>query len=337
MAYSKRPMRRSALIGPWGVGAMVPFPNDESLMVTGLDAWRYQNEQPFVIRDERLVKRLGVKELRWPPDFRERNADPVNCNIKIPTVRFPRWHYCPFCGSMEKTTYYRESLPECDQFQWPNGRVCSSQGKFRRKMIPERFVVVCPEGHIDDFPIAEWTHSGEQNAAYTYDPNTCRIRRSTGGSSANLSGVHYTCTCGAHRSLAGATTKGALAKIGYRCRCSKPWLGLEGDEVCPADPEHVKVVLRGATNVWFADTRSSIHIPTENNAENSIIAGILRDHFERVNSSRVNGELNRFLIDYIADMNHVDKDRLYQAFIDEENQREGAIEITEDMVWYKKS
>ena len=33
----------------------------------------------------------------------------------------------------------------------------------------------------------------------------------------------------------------------------------------------------------------------------------------------------------IADMNHVDKDRLYQAFIDEENQREGAIEITEDM------
>ena len=98
MAYSKRPMRRSALIGPWGVGAMVPFPNDESLMVTGLDAWRYQNEQPFIITDERLTKRLGVKELRWPPDFRERNADPENCNIKIPTIRFPRWHYCPFCG-----------------------------------------------------------------------------------------------------------------------------------------------------------------------------------------------------------------------------------------------
>ena len=115
MAYSKRPMRRSALIGPWGVGAMVPFPNDESLMVTGLDAWRYQNEQPFIITDERLTKRLGVKELRWPPDFRERNADPENCNIKIPTIGFPRWHYCPFCGSMEKTTYYKESLPECDQ------------------------------------------------------------------------------------------------------------------------------------------------------------------------------------------------------------------------------
>ena len=33
MAFSNRPMRRSALIGPWGVGAIVPFPNDESLMI----------------------------------------------------------------------------------------------------------------------------------------------------------------------------------------------------------------------------------------------------------------------------------------------------------------
>lgn len=69
MAYSKRPMRRSALIGPWGVGAMVPFPNDESLMVTGLDAWRYQNEQPFIITDERLTKRLGVKRITMATGF----------------------------------------------------------------------------------------------------------------------------------------------------------------------------------------------------------------------------------------------------------------------------
>ena len=41
MAYNNRPMRRSALIGPWGVGAIVPFPNDESLMIAGLDMWRY--------------------------------------------------------------------------------------------------------------------------------------------------------------------------------------------------------------------------------------------------------------------------------------------------------
>ena len=157
MAYSNRPMRRSALIGPWGVGAIVPFPNDESLMIAGLDMWRYNNPSAFIIKDERLLRRLGVQELRWPPDFRENNADPQNCNLKIPTVRFPRWHYCPFCGTMEKTTLYQQQ-PECECYPWPHGRTCNPNHRRKRKLIPERFIVICPDGHIDDFPVAEWLH-----------------------------------------------------------------------------------------------------------------------------------------------------------------------------------
>lgn len=128
-----------------GVGAIVPFPNDEALMIAGLDAWRYNDSKPFVIKDARLTKRLGVSELRWPPDFRENNADPQNCNLRIPTVRFPTWYYCPFCGQMKQTTYY-ETQPQCDAIQWKEGRKCSAEGKYRKKMIPERFIVVCPQG-----------------------------------------------------------------------------------------------------------------------------------------------------------------------------------------------
>lgn len=168
-----RPMRRNSLIGPWGVGAIVPFPNDESLMIAGLDMWRYNNPEDFVIKDERLAKRIGVPELRWPPDYREKNADPDNCHISIPAVRFPRWSYCPFCGTMRETTYY-ETQPECDTYQWPHGRKCNPKSK--RKMIPERFIVVCPEGHVDDFPIGEWVHF---DSGKTYDREKCRIRRST--------------------------------------------------------------------------------------------------------------------------------------------------------------
>lgn len=320
-------MRRSALIGPWGVGAIVPFPNDESLMVTGLDSWKYRNKDSFIIIDERLVKRLGVKELRWPPDYREKNADSENSYLTIPVVRFPRWYYCPFCGSMEKTTFYRETQPECDQYPWEKGRKCKKSA-FHRKMIPERFVVICPEGHIDDFPVAEWVHS---DGKHVYNPDTCRIRRSTGGASANLSGVFYECTCGAKKSLAGAMAKGALKKIGYKCRKSRPWLGLEGDEICSADMDEVKVVLRGATNVWFADTRSSIHIPTSNSVQESRILKIVKERFELINSRRVNGELDRNVIDVIAVMEGVDKDILYQAFLDEANHQTGIIEVTEDM------
>ena len=53
MPRDDKPIRRSSLIGPWGVGAIVPFPNDESLMIAGLDMWRYNEPAPFIIKDER--------------------------------------------------------------------------------------------------------------------------------------------------------------------------------------------------------------------------------------------------------------------------------------------
>lgn len=301
-------MRRSALIGPWGVGAIVPFPNDESLMIAGLDAWRYNDSTPFVIEDIRLTKYLGVSELRWPPDFREINADPVNCRLKIPAVRFPTWYYCPFCGQMKRATYY-QNQPMCDGLEWSEGRKCKKKG---RKMIPERFLVVCPEGHIDDFPVAEWVHF---NSGHEYDHNTCKIRRSTGGASSNLTGIFYQCTCGAKRSMAGVTSKGALAKIGYHCRSSKPWLGIAGEGDCPSKPEDIKVLLRGATNVWFADTRSSISIPLDKSNTERKIIGILNNWFETINSSRTNGELNRDFINMIAEKERVNAEDLNQAFI----------------------
>ena len=328
MAYSNRPdrpVRRSALIGPWGVGAIVPFPNDESLMIAGLDMWRYNNIRPFLIEDDRLQKRLGVKELRWPPDFRKPNEDPENCHLKIPAVRFPTWHYCPFCGTMRKTTYY-ESHPECDCYPWANGRKCNP--KYKRKLVPERFVVVCPEGHIDDFPVAEWSHS-ETN--HTYNPNTCKIRRSTGGTSASLTGVFYECSCGAKKTISGATRPGALQRIAYRCKGSKPWLGIEIDDEHICDSKDIKVLLRGATNVWFADTRSSIHIPTDDEVTAQKIIGILNRSFNVLKNQRVNGDWNRQIIDYLADEAQVDRDILYDAFVKRHNSIESLGEVNEEM------
>ncbi len=331
MAYTNKPMRRSALIGPWGVGAIVPFPNDESLMIAGLDMWRYNNPAAFIIKDERLQRRLGVQELRWPPDFRENNADPQNCNLTIPAVRFPRWHYCPFCGTMEKSTLYQQQ-PECECYPWPNGRTCNPSFRHKRKLIPERFIVICPDGHIDDFPVAEWLHYG---SGHTYHPieegGRCKIRRSTGGASAALSGVFYECACGAKRSIAGATKPGALARIGYKCKGSKPWLGIETDEDHPCYNPDIRVVLRGATNVWFADTRSSIYIPTDDAQAKKKIIAILDECFDRLSASRVNGEWNRDFIDMLAEINRVDKTELFEAFIRRDQGLEGLPDVTEEM------
>lgn len=331
MAYSNKPMRRSALIGPWGVGAIVPFPNDESLMIAGLDMWRYNDVTPFIIKDERLQRRLGVQELRWPPDYREKNADPQNCYLKIPAVRFPTWHYCPFCGTMQKTTLYQQQ-PECDCYQWPNGRKCSPAYRYRRKLIPERFIVICPEGHIDDFPVAEWLHHG---SGHEYVPvengGKCKIRRSTGGASASLSGVYYECACGAKKNIAGATKPGALAAIGYKCKGAKPWLGMDRDRENICGNTEVRVVLRGATNVWFADTKSSIYIPTDDEQTTKKVISILDSFFDTLSASRINGEWNRDFIRILAERYHVNSDELYNAFVRRDEGLEGVSDITEEM------
>ena len=326
MVFSNKPIRRSQLISPWGVGAIVPFPNDESLMIAGLDMWRYRTRESFQIEDERLKKRLGVKELRWPPDFRDRSTDPDNFNLRIPAVRFPTWQYCPFCGTMQKTGLYTKQ-PVCSCYQWEKGRKCNPNARYKKKLIPERFVVVCPDGHIDDFPVAEWLH---QDDAHLFNPETCHIRRSTGGTSAALTGVLYECSCGAKKSIAGATRPGALDKIGYRCKGAKPWLGIEKDEVNPCGKADVKVLLRGATNVWFADTRSSIHIPTEDETTSRKIFGVLNEFFDTLKTQRINGEWNRAFINLLADSKHIDREELYEAFIKKNNNIERLPEVTEE-------
>ncbi|MFO7881461.1 MAG: DUF1998 domain-containing protein [Kosmotogaceae bacterium] len=328
MGYSNKPIRRSALIGPWGVGAMVPFPNGESLMIAGLGMWRYNKAEKFMIEDDRLKKRLGIREIRWPPDYREYNADPENCNLKIPAVRFPTWHYCPFCGTMRKTSYY-ETQPECDCYQWKSGRRCNPHSRYKRKLIPERFIVVCPDGHINDFPVAEWLH---YDYKHSYNPETCRIRRSTGGTSSALTGIFYECSCGAKKSIAGATRPGALNRINYICTGAKPWLGIEKDEEHPCGRDDVKVLLRGATNVWFADIRSSIHIPTDGDNINFEIINVLNQYYDKLKTQRINGKWNRQFIDTLAELNHIDKDELYKAFIQRNDNIEGSsLEVTEEM------
>ena len=101
---AQKPIRRAQLISTFGIGAMVDFPRDESLMTAGLDAWPFAHQRcpdEWVVVEERLQARLGVGQFRLPPDFREPGAGVRNANQHIPYVRFPRWHYCPREGVMQ--------------------------------------------------------------------------------------------------------------------------------------------------------------------------------------------------------------------------------------------
>ena len=253
-----RPIRRSQLIAPFGVGALVDFPGDESLMTAGLDEWAFAHEecpQDWLVREERLQLRLNVTHFRVPPDYREPGRHIQYPNQHIPFVRFPRWHYCPIRGAMERLSLF-SGLPKCP---CRPGLDCESIPRGRRpRLIPSRFIAVCPKGHIEDFPFMEWIHRGD-----SWD-QTHRLRLLPGRSSASLSGMRVLCSCGKSNSMTGSFNfdvekGGALHRIGYDCFGGAPWLGRGGERgQCG---EYLRVVQRGASNVYFPLTVSSIYLP----------------------------------------------------------------------------
>ena len=89
-----RPIRRSQLISPFGVGAMVDFPGDESLMTAGLDEWpsaTLECPPDWLVREERLQARLRVNHFRLPPDYQGTgqwgpDGEPAHPVCAFPTV-----------------------------------------------------------------------------------------------------------------------------------------------------------------------------------------------------------------------------------------------------------
>ena len=132
---------------------------------------------------------------------------------------------------------------------------CRSTTRNRRPwMIPSRFIAACPNGHVEDFPFMEWVHKGAP-----WDEQH-KLRQLHGRSSASLSGIRIECICGKRATMGGSFNQGALRGIGLDCSGHRPWLGdVDGQ---PGDcGEQLRVVQRGASNVYFPLTMSSIYLP----------------------------------------------------------------------------
>lgn len=309
----KKTIRRSQLISPWGIGQMINFPGDESLMVCGLDAWdqEYNNGsdgvEEWVIREERLEKRLNVKEFRTPPEYREANSSDVkNPNLRIPCIRFPRWHYCTWCGSMEKLGLYG-GRQKCKGPSYNKGRSCHTKVERKRPyMIPVRFITVCEAGHIEDFPFMQWVHREQKSNSL------CKLRLTTGRNSSSLSGISIHCTCEfKSRTLSGAFNEKSLAGI-KNCSGNRPWLG-EIDDQSTACGKNLKVVQKGASNVYFPIIRSSIYLPQWKKEVDNKIVNILEKNWSFLNQSRIDGELNEVLFEMLANQKNVDFEKLLNA------------------------
>lgn len=272
------PLRMGQLLGPYSVGSIYPCDANTTIMIAGLDA--FDTSKMNRVQDSRLERYIGVNRLFAPP------ANEGAGSGYVPAVRFPNWLYCPHCGRM------RYVLPnDTSNAVYCDNDACLAKIKRKTRLVPERFVVVCPRGHIDSFPVMQWVHSGEDHDPR--DPNHVITRRTRGGST-TMGDIVYICSCGARRSLAGATQHGGLNRIGYHCTGSEPWLDRMSSIPCDSTNEDLRVVIMGATNVSYADTVSSVLIP---DAVNEKTKGVISEQYDRLCKMESKG-----LLDDVLDM-----------------------------------
>jgi len=240
-----------------------------------LDAWPFDEDNPdhfeFRIQDEeRLADRLGVDYFVLPPDFRfakkGQSSDDKNLNLRIPFLRFPRWHVCPRCGLMHEAELHDKVSPICEG---PIGSGANKSNKHtKRKTIQVRFISACCKGHLQDFPWWEWVSGSDSPVK-----NGMRLRMVSSGS-ASLAGVRIVCediSTGKivnSKTLSGAFDKTsddqtALSTIGVLCQGYNPALGVPTDNLpAPGCGEALQPLLRGGSNVYFPRVISSIYLPT---------------------------------------------------------------------------
>ena len=278
MPWSDRrtaPVRRAQLVVPFGVGAMMTNQDGVGMITAALDYWYRRPEtgeevdtDAFVVEEDRLADRLSINELRLPPDFRTRGDQAL---VSVPAFLFPRWHVCPECRRLRRVSLTtREKVP-CPECRGSRGQPVS--------MYQVRFIAVCEAGHLQDFPWEEWVH---ETAHPTCD-GTLRLDEYGGGT---LGSIFVRCTCGAKRSLAGITgttamegeeqTEGTVLSERlqpggrYTCPGHRPWTGEEAGEGCGAD---IRGSLRNASNVYFAEVRSSLYLPRGKDSEVTALLG----------------------------------------------------------------
>ena len=299
----KRPLRRAGLISPFGVGAIVDYADGRSLMTASVDHW-FDLKKPcppeLRIKEERLCKVLRIAEIRFPPDF---SAG------QIPATSFPKWHHCPKCYLMRN----QNSASECSSEQ------CR---KVKTKTLPMRFVAVCANGHISDIDWMLWVH-GEEGPK-----EGCQLRYRA-GQSASLAGIRISCSCGDKRTLGGLFSNSDGGGLQQRCSGNRPWLGPTANESCD---ELMHAAQKGASNVYFADTKSAIYVPNWMADQSSKIAAIIdsEDFWNLVESTMDDDDVlnSRFITRY-AKTQAVDPIALLKAAearqkgdVDEDHQEE---------------
>lgn len=244
-------VRPAQLITTFGPGAIVDSVKD-SVTVLDINYWKNVGKK---IVDIRLASYLGVEYFYEPrASFKE----------DIPVISFPDYHVC----SSKKCSHLFNLQDNFDLDKYLKyGPTCP---KCNKSAYPARFIISCRKGHMDDFPWRWWAHEGDTNCKKD-------MQLIAKGRTSSLADLEVKCSCGAKKSMKGATSRSEFKN--YKCTGRHPHRpGLKNID-CKSE---VIPLQRGASNVYFPVIRSAISIPPWINP----IDNLLDDHYKMIRELR---------------------------------------------------
>jgi len=227
---------------------MVDLP-DASVIIAGLDHWRYDNARIPVIEEPRLVAKLsevlGVSTLtlRAPPPAIDQ---PGGFRADVIAWRFPEWFIVQKTEATSRGFRMRRLVHinalDAMKFLDPDTRK-------KGTVVPVRFVRACRRGHAGDIEWKEFVHGSKTGCVR-------QMWIEERGTSGDLDEVWITCECGAARAMSQAARM-ELRALGS-CNGARPWLGAGSRESC-GEPN--RLLIRSASNAYFPQLLSVISIP----------------------------------------------------------------------------
>lgn len=251
-------VRPSQLLHTYGVGALIDLPNI-SVIVAGLQAWEQVEDdihEPRLLAAVRAILGTQVERLAAMP-WKESTKNPKDAwaSVGVPVLPFPRWMRCTGCNTLSSIDGGLFSL-EASVYRPDRARYvhkgCGSGARSSPLAVPARFVTACSKGHLDEFPWVEYTHNFRP--CPKDGGNLQLIERGSGTRSTD---VIVKCTACEQSSVMGRAFERDASER-PRCRGRHPHLrSFEGCD------QPARTLLLGASNTWFAMTRSALAIPLE--------------------------------------------------------------------------
>jgi hypothetical protein len=270
-------LRRSQVVTTFGPGAMLDLPR-HAVIVGGLEHWtehgRARVHEPRL--EAKLIELLGLEGRSELPMYTPPvdDDDPTGPRAGITSFVFPSWFIAQVEGATHRDAQGRvyRTRPLVS-WQALDGGFQYLHDRKKVGVVPVRFVQACPNGHISDIDWHRFVHGGNAGAPRG------QLWIDEGGTGGDLRDIYVRCEATrARRPLADA--KLPDSHVLGPCNGERPWLGRGAREACKGDkdqPEWSRLLVRSASNAYFAQVQRVISIPEAGRALREAVDALWED------------------------------------------------------------